>query len=98
MHGGDAGERQADAGDGAGDNELLLARGLHRSHKFGAVPDVNLAAAGEVLRVGRILLDFRDVGTVGTLRNRGAGDNWNLRQTRHLEVRGFGGTCRNTKR
>ena len=52
-------ERDADFGDDAGDEQLLLARRLHRLHKILVVPRIDVAGPGDVGRIGEERFQFR---------------------------------------
>ena len=81
-------ERHADAGDGARDDQGLAAGRLDGGDEVRIVPGVDLALAGNVLRVRRVLVDLRDQRPVRPLRNRGGGDHRKLAQRRDLRERG----------
>ncbi|GER18041.1 hypothetical protein VCH24_30630 [Variovorax boronicumulans] len=57
----------ADLGDHAGDQELLLARGLHGLDEVLVVPGVDLAGAGNVGRVGKLGLQLGHQRAVGAV-------------------------------
>ncbi|MOA19689.1 hypothetical protein D3C78_1400920 [compost metagenome] len=84
MHGGDGRERQAHAGQGAGDHQGFLAGGFDRRVKLRVVPGIDFAFARHVLRMGCGLVDFRDQRPVRSLRNRGSGNHRHFQQGRGL--------------
>ncbi|MNP54677.1 hypothetical protein D3C76_1492510 [compost metagenome] len=87
IHGADGRESHTNTGDGAGDDELLLARGFHGTDEIRVVPRIDLTLARHVLGVWRIFMNLGDQRAVRALWNGGRGDDRNIGQRRHLGQR-----------